>query len=356
MSKIIKRFLISERMTVKEAMRQMGKAGGKILFVVDQGGRLKGSLTDGDIRRWVLREGSLASKIDKVYNQKPVFVEKNYLMKDIKQLMLKKRIEWIPVIDKNKKIKNVLLWANVFGNGNHMPMAKIDIPVVIMAGGKGTRLDPFTRILPKPLIPIGDRAIIEVIMDRFSRYDVKEFYISIHHKSRLIKAFLDEKNISYKITYIEEETPLGTAGSLKFLMKRIKDNLIVTNCDIIIDGDYLEVIKFHKINNNDITIIGSFRHFTIPYGICTIQGGGRLLNIDEKPEFDFLVNTGMYILKKQTLSFIPEGKFFNITDLVQKVKDQDGKVGVFPIDEKSWIDVGQWDEYQKSLKSLEAIS
>ncbi len=352
MVKSIERFLVSEKITVKEAMRQMGKAGERILFVVDGGKRLKGSLTDGDIRRFVLKEGTLSTAIGKVYNRKPFCVEQDYSVKEVKKMMLAQRITWIPVVDKEKKVCDVLLWDDVLGNGHFIPKGKIDLPVVIMAGGKGTRLDPFTRILPKPLIPIGEKAIIEVIMDKFNLYAVNQFYISVHHKSRMIKAYFDEKNTSYDLRYIEEEEPLGTAGSLKFLEGAVANDLIVTNCDIIIDSDYLEIVKFHQASDNDITIVGSFRHFTIPYGICSIEDGGRLTGIQEKPEYDFLVNTGMYLLKKETLSLIPKRKFYNITDLVNKVKDKGGKVGVFPISEKSWIDVGQWEEYQKSLESL----
>ena len=352
----IKNLLIDPNISVKEAMRQMNKAGKRILFVVDDEERLLGSLTDGDIRRWVLSEGSLSDKVDKVYNQKPFVVTDGFDLETVKEVMLTEQIEWIPVINGNRRITEILFWDNIFGDGKKKLKGKVSLPVVIMAGGKGTRLDPFTRILPKPLIPIGEKAIIDIIMEKFNDFGVNRFFISVNHKSKMIKAYFEETNCKYKIDYIEEEKPLGTAGSLGFLYQKIDTDLIVSNCDIIIDCDYAEIVKFHQTNNYDITIVASFRHFQIPYGVCTIEDGGKLLALNEKPEYDFLVNTGMYLLKKETLKLIPGGEFFHITDLINKVVDNKCKVGVFPIDEKSWIDIGQWEEYQKSLRDLKIES
>ena len=351
MSKIDK-FLIKKKASVKEAMKQINQVGEKVLFVVDEKGKLLGSLTDGDIRRWILNEGSLEKEIDGIYYKKPIFVSKDYADEEVKGLMLENKIEWIPVVKANREITDVLLWEDVFGDGILAPRGKLDIPIVIMAGGKGTRLDPFTRILPKPLIPIGDKAIIDIIMERFSRHGVNEYFVSINHKAKMIRSYFEEMATKYIIHYIEEEEPLGTAGSLKFLKHRINNSVMVSNCDTIIDCDYSEIVKFHNKNNYQISIVGSMKHFTIPYGICEIENGGVLRNLTEKPEYDYLVNTGMYILTKDTLDLIPEKQQYHVTDLIKTVKSNGGRIGVFPISEKSWIDIGQWDEYRKSLKSL----
>lgn len=351
-NKMIKAFLITEQATVKEAMRQIAKNGEKILFVVDDDNRLLGSLTDGDIRRWVLAEGELTASLANVYYKTPVFVEENYDIEKVKELLVGHKIEVIPVINDQRVVIDFLSWNKVLGAGITIPKEKINVPVVIMAGGKGTRLDPFTRILPKPLIPIGEKAILEIIMDKFHVYGVKDFFISVNHKSSMIKAYFEELGTPYSISYIEEEKPLGTAGGLKFLENKINKDVLVSNCDIIIETDYTEIIKFHQNGGYQMTIVGSFRHFTIPYGICTIKDGGSLISIDEKPEYDYLVNTGMYLISKDVLKLIPSNKVFNMTDLVKKIKDNQGKVGVFPIDEKSWIDIGQWEEYQKTMREL----
>jgi dTDP-glucose pyrophosphorylase len=344
--------LIIRNASLKEAMKQMNDAGEKILLVVDEEKKFLGSLTDGDIRRWVLKEGSLQSSIDQICNKDPIFAGEDYTNEEIRRLMLRNRIEWIPVVDRHNEIADVLLWKDLFEESVMALKDKLNIPVVIMAGGKGTRLDPFTKILPKPLIPIGKKAIIDIIMDKFSVYGINEFYISINHKAKMIKSYFEGIDTHYNIHYIEENQPLGTAGSLKFLQGRIKDSLIVSNCDIIVDCDYNELVAFHNRNGDDISIVGSFRHFTIPYGICEIENGGILTSITEKPEYDFLVNTGMSILNGKVLSLIPENQKFHFTDLIEAVRNNGGKVGVFPISEKSWIDVGQWEEYRNSVRLL----
>ncbi len=349
---MLKEFLIPEDIVIKEAMRRMNRTGEKTLFITDEGDRLRGSLTDGDIRRWILKDGELTDEVKKVYNRTPVFVAGDYDLEEVKKLMLDNRIEWIPVVDDKRRVIEVLCWDDVFGKDSRTPRGKLDIPVVIMAGGEGTRLDPFTRILPKPLIPIGEKAIIDIIMEKFSHYGINEFYVSINHKAKMIKSYFEEINPARVIRYIEEEQPLGTAGSLRFLRGQIQGSLLVSNCDIIVDCDYCEVVDFHDRNDHDITIIGSFRHFTIPYGICEIEKGGVLTGMTEKPEYDFLVNTGMSVLRKSALELIPENQKFHITELINSVRERGGKVGVFPISEKSWIDVGQWEEYRKSVKLL----
>lgn len=351
----LKALLAKPTISVKDAMRQMSKAGDKVLFVVNHKKQLLGTLTDGDIRRWVLKGGGLTDEIKNIYNSRPIFVEKSYKIEEIKELMLKDRIEGLPVVDAERKVCDVLLWGQVFENGVIPHRGNLNIPVIIMAGGKGTRLDPFTKVLPKPLIPIGEKTIIELIMGRFSAFGVNEFYLSIHHKSRMIKAYFEEVNAPFKIRYIEENIPLGTVGGLKSIEGKIRGDLMVSNCDILIEADYSEILSFHRKKKYDMTIVGSFRHFTIPYGVCTIENGGELLNIKEKPEYDFLVNTGMYILKKKVLSLIPKNQFFNMTNLIAAVKAKGGKIGVFPIDEKLWIDVGQLEEYQRMVGGLERV-
>ena len=279
MTQSIKNFLVLGQVTIKEAMRQMGEAGHKIIFVVDENELLLGSVTDGDIRRWILKGRSLQSKIAKVYNRRPIFVSEDYQKNEVKKIMLRKKIGWIPVVNKDQRIVHILLWSDIFERESKIPGTKFNIPVVIMAGGKGTRLDPFTRILPKPLIPIGDKTILEMILEKFTAFGIRQFYLSINHKSRIIKAYFEEITPNFQIKYLEESEPLGTAGSLRLLLNKVRGPVLVSNCDIIIEADYPEIVEFHKARKNDITMVSSFRHFTIPYGICRIENGGTLVDI-----------------------------------------------------------------------------
>ncbi|RPJ43878.1 MAG: nucleotidyltransferase, partial [Deltaproteobacteria bacterium] len=216
MKKSIRHLLIDKNNTLKEAMRQLEETGKKILFVTSNRFKLFGSLTDGDIRRWILSEGSLQTPVERVCNAAPFFVTRNCDPDRLKKEFQEKAISCVPVVNGKKEIVDLLFWEDVFqGDRGKKPVRRIGIPVVIMAGGQGTRLDPFTRILPKPLIPIGDKTVVEIIIDRFLEFGVKKFYLTVNHKSRSIKSYFEELNPPYAIEYVNEEMPLGTAGSLK---------------------------------------------------------------------------------------------------------------------------------------------
>ncbi len=343
--------LVAPDTSIKEALRRMSAGGEKILFVADDQQRLIAVLSDGNVRRFILNTGGISGTVRDCCNFNPIFIHENYDRETLKKLLLKEKIEVIPIIDTEKRVTGVLRWCDLFGEEKNK-YTPIHCAVVIMAGGLGSRLDPFTRILPKPLIPINDKSVIDIIMENLAQHDVTRFHLSINHKARVLKAYLEEKEANYEINYIEEEVPLGTAGSLKFLEGQVSTDILVTNCDVIFDVDYSEILKFHINKSNDITIVGALHHFTVPYGVCSIGNGGQLVGLEEKPEYDFLVNTGMYIIRPEMLSLIPSDTFFNFTDLIEKAKGRNCNVSVFPIDDKAWIDVGQWEEYRKAVNAF----
>ncbi len=352
MIKEFSKILVNKSASVKEAMKQLDKTAEKILFVVDDNNKLIGSLTDGDIRRWILKDGDLIAEVSKVCFEGTFFVYADYDLNSVKKEILERKIVYVPVLNREKEIIEFIIWDNLFdGKIVRKPKEKLDIEVVIMAGGKGTRLDPFTKILPKPLIPIGDKSILEIIIEKFTDYQVNEFYVSVNHKAKIIKSYFEEIQPDYKINYLYEEKPLGTVGALKQLEDILSKEIILTNCDIIIDTDYSDLLKHHKEQNNDITIVASLKYYNIPYGICEIENGGKLLNIKEKPEYDFLINTGMYVVNPKVLSYIPENEFFHITHLIEKIK-KSHKIGIYPISENSWIDTGEWIEYKKAVEKM----
>jgi len=355
---MFKKFFVHNDITIVEAMKRLDETAEKVLFVVDRDTKLLGALTDGDIRRHLLSGRSLQDSIAAAYNNTPKFLlEKDQSEEEIKAIFLKHKLPLIPVVDKEKKIVNILYWDKIFSEaGKRKPRRRrlLKVPVVIMAGGKGSRLDPFTRILPKPLIPIGDKPIIELIMDNFHAYGMEEFYVTLNHKSKMIKAYFEEFKIKYKINYIDEDKPLGTAGGLKYLPPNIGGAIFVSNSDILIEEDYGKILKFHKENKNEITIVASVKNYNIPYGVCEIENGGILKAIREKPDFSFLVNTGMYIVNSSALSLIPEGEFYHITQLIEDVKNKGERIGVFPVSENAWMDVGEWGKYKETLERFKA--
>jgi len=350
------KMLISPTATIREAMQALSDSLERIVFVVDKGKRLLGTLTDGDIRRGVLNDGNLNGSIETMYNSNAVKIsEKDFNYETVKKLLIENRIELIPLIDNENMVTGYYTWEEILGNEGTLRLRekrKLDAPVVIMAGGKGTRLEPFTRVLPKPLIPIGETPIIEMIIDRFRDYGMNNYYLMVYHMSRIIKAYFQEKNHSYSIHFIDEDKPLGTAGSLRLLDGYFDSSFYLTNCDMIINADYADLYDFHVDKDYDITVTASMKYFSIPYGVCEIENGGNLVTINEKPEYNYLVNTGLYVLKPSVIKSIPEKTSFDMTDLIKRITDGGGMVGVYPINEKSWIDVGEWKEYKSALELI----
>lgn len=242
-------------------------------------------------------------------------------------------------------------WIDIFKN-KPKESKRLNLPVVIMAGGEGTRLTPFTKVFPKPLMPIGEKPVIELIINKFADYGCDDFYLSLNYKAGMIKAYFNDFTPKYKISYIQEDKPLGTAGSLHFLKNMIHKTFFLSNCDVLIEADYADMLEFHRKNDNKITLVGSMKNFTIAYGVCEIRNGGSLRSIREKPDYDFLVNTGMYVLDAAVLNDIPENIFFNMTDLINVYLTQGEKIGVYPVPEKSWVDIGQCDLLQEMLKKM----
>lgn len=351
----LKKVFIKPGHTIKQALRQMDAMGEKTLLVVDEQGHLLGTVTDGDIRGWILKGRNLAQGVSKVMNVRPFCLDPDFERKNAKQLMVKQMLECLPIIDGSKKVVSAVWWTDLFENKSKK-LNKLKIPVVIMAGGEGVRLAPFTKILPKPLMPIGDKPIIEIIIDRFMDYGCIDFYLSLNYKSNIIKAYFNDFQHRYKITYIEEKLPLGTAGSLHFLKSHIKSSFFLSNCDVLIQADYADIFKFHRQRKHKITLVSSMKNFMVPYGVCEIENGGILKAIKEKPEFDFFVNTGMYVLDRSVLEDIPKNKFYNMTDLISDYLEKGKSIGVYPVSEKSWLDMGQFEVLQEMLKKFEAQS
>ena len=354
MDKQLTDMLVKADVKILQAMRQLELTEKKILFVVEDERRLVGTLSDGDIRRWILDKGRLDDTISEAFNKKPFFVRPGFNVDQLKSYMVERNIGCVPVLNDKNEVLRLVFWETLFDGSLKKRSAQLPkIPVVIMAGGRGTRLDPFTKILPKPLIPIGDKTILEVIIDSFLGYGVDKFFLSVNYKSKIIKSYFEELNPPYQLEYIEEDKPLGTAGSLKYLRGKVNGSLLVTNCDIIIKADYADLVDFHEKMGNLITVVASMKSYNIPYGICEIENGGCLTKMVEKPEYSFLVNTGMYVLRSEVLDLIPEGELFHVTDLVEKVKEEGGKIGVFPISGDAWLDTGEWAEYKNALKKFE---
>ncbi len=348
----INNFFIQPNISLKDAMKKFDKSKEGILFVVDEDNVLKGSLSSGDIRRWLLKGGRLSAKISQICNKNPYCVLTNYNLKEVKEVMIKKRITCVPIVDLQKKMVDLLLWSDVFEE-IQSTKSMANTPVVIMAGGQGTRLEPITKIIPKALIPLGDKSIVELIIDRFKEYKIKKFYLTINYKAEVIKAYFKDIKPDYQISYIRENKPLGTAGCLRYLINKVTQTFFLVNCDTLITNvNYNEILDFHKKGKFDLTIISALRKIIVPYGVCEIDKNGALSKIKEKPESNYLVNTGMYLLNPSAIKNIPKDKMYHMNQLIDDLMHNGGKIGVFPISEKSWHDIGEWQEYKKTVNIL----
>jgi dTDP-glucose pyrophosphorylase/CBS domain-containing protein len=353
MSEDVKPFLVPQTHTIRQAMERLENTEEKIVFVVDSDLRLVGSLTDGDIRRWILSDGDLRAQVLQVCNQNPRVADENFDVEQLRSDMLNGNYGCVPVVNSTREIVRLVFWKEVFqADGAVKPRVTLDLPVVIMAGGRGTRLAPFTNVLPKPLIPVGDRTVIEIIIDQFLVYGLNRFHLSINYKSKILKSYFEELNPSYTVAFIEEKEPRGTAGGMLPMYSPTADPLIITNCDIVIQANLADLVTFHTDNNYDLTLVASLKDYKIPYGVCELEKGGSLACITEKPQYSFLVNTGMYVVRRDRLNLIPEEGVCDMTDFIETIKKNGGRIGVFPISENAWIDTGEWTEYRKALDSL----
>lgn len=328
-------------MTVSEAMQRIDDNASGILFLTTEEGVLAGCITDGDIRRYLLSGGSLTGCSADAANKSPKLAT---TIEEAKVLYHKRNFIVIPIVDSNGCV--VDLYA---GETNVITRKKnpLNIPVVINAGGKGTRLDPFTRVLPKPLIPVGELPIIEHIMKEYQSYSCDEFHIIVNYKKELMKAYFADNESNYNISWYDEEKPLGTGGGLSLLRGKLDSTFFFANCDALLTANYESMVKFHRDNGNVITMICAYKNMDVPYGVVEMGLNGTIIEMKEKPRMSFLTNTGIYIVEPEVINDIEDGISIGFPDIVEKERQKGKKVAVFPVSENDWMDMGQIPELEK---------
>ena len=339
-------YMIEPECTVVDAIKQIDSNGKGIVYVCEEG-VLYGSVTDGDVRRHILNEGSVNDNVTVIMNQNPLFCYTGEL-EAVYEKMYEEYVRSVPVLDEDKKVVDI-----IFADEISIPdKRQLNIPVVIMAGGKGTRLYPYTQILPKPLIPIGEKTITEHIISRFEEYGCHHFDMIVNYKKNFIKSyFLDNENPA-DVDFIDETDFLGTGGGLKLLDGKYHDTFFMTNCDILIEEDYAKIVDVHKQNKNIITMVCAEKNMVIPYGTVEVSEDGQAVALKEKPRLAFVTNTGFYVIEPEFLDMIPENTFIHITDVIQKCIDTRKRVGVYKVSEDKWLDMGQMEEMEKMRQKL----
>ena len=336
-----KKILINPNKTIFNALEVLQKTASKCLIVTNNKMQLLGTLNDGDIRRSILKKINLKTKINKIYKKKCFYLFKDKIHNlDLNNIFKKNDVHAIPVINKNKIVVDVLLNKinNIFKKNQ-----KNKLEILIMAGGLGTRLKPFTNIIPKPLLLYNGKTIIENIIDFFLKYELDKFTVSVNYKNILIKSFFKELKPYYKVKYINERKPLGTAGVLSSLSKKNK-RFLITNCDTLIQYNLNDLILFHEKNKFDLTLIVATKVNQIPYGVCKVSND-CLKQIFEKPEQQYLANTGVYLVESKVFKNLKKNKNCSFVDLIKNCLKKKIRVGVYPVPDIAWKDFGQSSEF-----------
>ena len=338
-----KNYCISDELTVREAMKAIDNADPKIVFIVRET-KLIASLTDGDIRRFLLNGGQLTDLAIEASNKMPKYATS---FDEAVSLYHEKNFVAIPIVDSYRNIEDIYVGKLYFNE----QLADLNVPVVINAGGKGTRLEPYTKILPKPLIPVGELPIIEHIMQRFSEYGCSKFSMIVNYKKEMMKAYFGHDK-QYDITWYDEKKPLGTGGGLCYLKGKINETFFFTNCDNLLLSNYESMLRFHRENHNVITMICAYKNIKIPYGVIEMGLNGSIEAMKEKPELSFLTNTGIYIVEPEVLDDIEYNVPIGFPDIIENERKKGKKVAIYPVSENEWLDMGQLSELEKMRVKL----
>ena len=341
----LKDYIVSENTNIIDTMKTINRGENAVVFVCDNL-HLLAAVSDGDVRRYIIDGGDLNRPIKVIANYRPYSALYNEEI-DYEKFMREKYITALPLVDEAGNLVDI-----EFLSKKILSRTPIGIPVVIMAGGKGSRLKPYTEILPKPLIPIGNKTITEHIITRFQEYACTHFDMIINYKKNFIKSYFQDNEIPYDISFVEEPEFWGTGGGLKLVEGKYTETFFITNCDILIEADYKKIYDYHKEKENIITMVCAKKKVVIPYGTVETDINGQVKALKEKPTFEFQTNTGLYLVEPEFLERIPANTKIDITDVIMQCIQAQKNVGMYLINESEWLDMGQLDEMERMKRHL----
>lgn len=347
----IQNYIVEENTSVFDTMKKIDAGAIGNVFVC-QGLQLRAVVSDGDIRRYILGGGNLERAVYEIAHKEPIFLREDQ-EDQASALMRRHFITAVPILNEQGEIVKIRSIKEEFQDSTPKEKRSLKLPLVIMAGGKGTRLKPYTDILPKPLIPVGDQTITEHIMDRFAAYNCRQVIMIVNYKKDFIKAYYKDSEKPRKIVFVEEDTYLGTGGGLGLLKDKIQGTFFMSNCDILVEADYAELLDYHRHSGNMITMVCAEKRIEIPYGTVQTEPNGQVTKLTEKPCFNYNVNTGFYVIEPSFLKKIPDDTFIHITDVIEKCIADGERVGSYLIRDDAWMDMGQFSELEKMKEKME---
>lgn len=336
-----KQVLVSPETSVLDAIGIIDKGALQIALVVDQNGRLLGTVTDGDIRRGLLKGVGLSAAIQEIMNPNPVTALAHEPRDTVLAIMKLKRIHHMPILDEQGRVVHIETLDQLIQSREH------DNWVVLMAGGLGTRLRPLTDDCPKPLLRVGNKPLLETIIASFADHGFRKFYICVNYKAEMIEQYFgDGGHFGVEIRYVREEQRMGTAGALTLIEDKPTQPLIVMNGDLLTRVNFQQLLDFHVNHHAQATMCVREYVYQIPYGVVNIQKH-RLLGIEEKPQQSCFVNAGIYVLDPDVIDLIPKDTFYDMPDVFTKLISLHCETAVFPIREY-WLDIGRMDDFDRA--------
>ena len=336
----IQRLCVSPTTTLRQVIETIGLGNKQIALVVDEEQRLLGVMTDGDVRRAILRSVPMDAPAEEVMQTSFTAGKQGIGFDEVFHLLRSDKVRHIPLVDEEGVVVD-LAWLSDLIEGDGP-----GIPAVVMAGGEGQRLRPLTDDIPKPLLPVGDRPLLEIIVQQLREAGIRRVHLSTRYKGdKIAEHFGDGSKFSVDISYLTEDLPLGTAGALA-MMEPSDQPLLVINGDILTNLDYRAMVAFHEEHQPVMTVAAKEYQVTVPYGVLETKDT-RVTRLTEKPVATFVVNAGIYLLSPEAHKSIPTGRFYDMTDLIKKLIADHKLVISFPVQEY-WLDIGNADNYQRA--------
>ncbi|MDY0043963.1 MAG: nucleotidyltransferase family protein [Syntrophales bacterium] len=347
----VQSLFISPDHSIREAMECIERGSCGIALVVDKDSRLLGTVTDGDVRRAVLANIKLDSPVsiilkNKISTQysKPVTASLQTNQATLITLMRRSVLRQIPILDYEGKVVDLVMLADL------LPTQDLPLQAVIMAGGLGKRLRPLTENLPKPMLPVAGKPLMELVIEQLKQIGIRRIHVTTHYKSEKISSYFgDGSSFGVELNYVNEERPMGTGGALG-MIKPLKGPMLVINGDILTQVNFRAMLSYHQEQQAIMTVAVKQYDLKVPYGVIECKGS-RVCGLKEKPLMHFLVNAGVYLLETEVYEYIPENEPFNMTDLIQRLLDANQIVASFPIIEY-WLDIGQHADYEKAQSDM----